>query len=74
MDIKTFHFEITDSTNQLARDYINGGGLLPALFTADEQTAGRGRLGRSFISNSENGLYMSIVLRPRISADKCACV
>ncbi len=62
MDIKTFHFEITDSTNQLARDYLNGGGLLPALFTTDEQTAGRGRLGRSFYSPKNSGLYMTLAI------------
>ncbi len=62
MNINTFHFEITDSTNQLARDYVNEGGKLPALFTADEQTAGRGRLGRSFYSPKNSGLYMTLAI------------
>ena len=62
MDIKIFHFEVTDSTNRLARDYVNGGGTLPALFTADEQTKGRGRLGRSFYSPKNSGLYMTLAI------------
>ncbi len=62
MNINTFHFDTTDSTNRLARDYVNEGGKLPALFTADEQTAGRGRLGRSFYSPKNSGLYMTLAL------------
>src|SRR5262249_50962387 len=38
-----------------------------ALILAESQTAGRGRLGRSWHSESENGLYFSIVLRPKLS-------
>lgn len=62
MNINSFHFEVTDSTNLLARDYVNGGGTLPALFTADEQTKGRGRLGRSFYSPKNSGLYMTLAI------------
>ncbi len=32
--------------------------------TADQQTAGRGRLGRSWLSKPNQGLYLSLVLRP----------
>ena len=37
-------------------------------FIAGEQTAGRGRLGRSFYSPSGSGLYLSLLLRPHMSA------
>lgn len=40
---------------------------------AKRQTKGRGRRGRSFLS-PEGGLYMSILLRPEISADKLSLV
>ncbi len=54
--------EETDSTNsylkQCAEQKREG-----AVVIAKTQTAGRGRLGRSFIS-PENGLYMSILLKP----------
>ena len=33
---------------------------------ADEQTAGQGRLGRSWHSESDSGLYFTVILRPRI--------
>lgn len=37
---------------------------------AGEQTAGRGRMGRSFYSPADSGLYMSLLLRPRIAAQE----
>ncbi len=37
---------------------------------AEEQTGGRGRLGRSFASPAETGVYMSILLRPKLPTDK----
>lgn len=37
---------------------------LPALIVADEQTAGRGRSGRSFFSPGGMGIYMSYVFHP----------
>lgn len=36
---------------------------------ADEQTAGRGRLGRTFHSPAREGVYMSILLKPQFSLD-----
>ena len=36
---------------------------------AGSQTAGRGRLGRSFYSPEGTGLYMSILLRPKLTAE-----
>lgn len=36
---------------------------------AEEQTAGRGRLGRSFYSPAGSGLYLSVLLRPARPAD-----
>ena len=60
------HFALTDSTNRVALDWHdapNG-----ALVTANEQSAGRGRLGRSWQSPAGKGLYFSLVLRPDESA------
>lgn len=37
---------------------------------ANEQTAGRGRMGRSFYSPADSGIYMSVLLRPQLSAEK----
>lgn len=52
-----------DSTNSEARRWAQSGGKTPALFVADRQTAGRGRLGRSFYSPSETGIYMTLLVR-----------
>lgn len=61
-DFAVFTFDITDSTNLRAKEYIVSKGSLPALFIANEQTAGRGRLGRSFYSPKNSGLYMTLAL------------
>ncbi len=60
--LSVFRYKTTESTNTLARDYIKNGGRLPALFTAKEQTAGRGRRGKSFYSPKDSGLYMSLAI------------
>ena len=66
---KIFFYKSTDSTNERARKYpaertydleMNGTGFPSELFIADEQTVGRGRVGRKFVSNSGAGLYMSV--------------
>ena len=58
------------STNDIAKNLAIKGEAHGSLVIAKSQTNGRGRMGRSFISSSENGLYFSFILRPRISADK----
>ena len=58
--IEIIEFEQADSTNKLAREH---GDHLCAV-VAVRQSAGRGRMGRSFFS-PEGGLYMSVILDPR---------
>lgn len=56
----------TDSTNtRMKRDYAMHRAEGFTLF-AERQTAGRGRLGRSFLS-PEGGLYMTVLLRPKLA-------
>lgn len=52
----------TDSTSSEARRYALSGGAAPALFIADSQSGGRGRVGRSFYSPSGTGIYTSLLL------------
>lgn len=62
-----FIYGITDSTNQRAKEHaaeLKGEFDYDALFIAAEQTAGRGRRGRSFLSDSGRGLYFSYLFRP----------
>lgn len=49
-----------DSTNNYAKENISKL-LLPSLITAEMQTAGRGRQGKSFYSPDKTGLYMTLV-------------
>ena len=58
-----------DSTNTQAKLAAESGVVGRAIFAASEQTAGRGRLGRSFTSNKDKGLYLSILLSEDLPAD-----
>lgn len=61
-NIFLYSFDSVDSTNSLARRMIlSGEAKAPALFVADGQTGGRGRMGRSFYSPSDTGIYMTLV-------------
>lgn len=57
-----------ESTNDLARQAARRGAREGLAILADEQTAGRGRLGRRWISPPGVNLYCSVVLRPDIPA------
>lgn len=61
-------FDVTDSTNNVAKE--SHVGLKPLMVVADRQTAGRGRLGRSFASPGGSGIYMTLALRPTFDLDK----
>ena len=56
-------FETLDSTNAYAKQFALSADRRDALIVAKQQTAGRGRMGRSFYSPSETGIYFSILLR-----------
>lgn len=58
------HFDVTESTNQIAFDLGRAGAPAGTTVIAESQTAGRGRLGRSFFSPPHLNLYTSILLRP----------
>ena len=59
----------TESTNEYAKTLaVNGAEEKTSVF-ALEQSKGKGRMGRSFVSN-KGGLYFSVILRPRLSANE----
>lgn len=61
---QVFTFDVTDSTNHQAKKLVlEGSAKHGSLVFANQQTAGRGRLGRDFHS-PQNGIYLSIVVRP----------
>ena len=59
--------ETVDSTNNLAKRQALQGAPDGAIYLADEQTGGKGRLGRSFVSPPGCGIYLSVLLRPDCS-------
>lgn len=63
-------FESIDSTNSFLKRAAAEGAPNGAVAVADEQTAGRGRRGRSFSSGAGRGVYLSALLRPRLSPKK----
>jgi len=54
----------TSSTNDVAREHARKGARSGFLVAASRQTAGRGRLGRTWESPPDRGLYVSLLLRP----------
>jgi BirA family biotin operon repressor/biotin-[acetyl-CoA-carboxylase] ligase len=63
------HFEVIDSTNSAAMQWaLDQKSPAPhgAVVTADEQTAGRGRRGRDWVSPAGKGVYVSAIWRPQI--------
>ncbi len=59
-----------DSTNNYAKTLAQQGAKEGTIIISEEQTAGKGRLGRKFYSPSSSGIYMSIVVRPKMSIQK----
>ena len=63
-------YEEATSSNDIAKQLAQNGAAEGTVVVVKSQTNGKGRLGRSFISKSEGGLYFTVVLRPKIPADK----
>ncbi len=57
------HLNLIDSTNQRARELAVAGAPHGTLVTASEQSAGRGRQGRTWIAPPGSSILMSLVLR-----------
>lgn len=64
-----FH-ETLDSTNRLARDLARQGAPEGTLVIAEEQTLGRGRRGRTWLSPGRENLLFSLVVRPPFPPDQ----
>ncbi|MFT4048592.1 MAG: biotin--[acetyl-CoA-carboxylase] ligase [Solirubrobacterales bacterium] len=58
------HLEVVDSTNAYAKEQAQLGAGHGTTITADSQTAGRGRQGRSWVAPPGSALLMSVILRP----------
>ena len=59
-------YKEVDSTNEEAKKLAREGEVENLVVLAESQTAGKGRRGRSFYSQGPEGLYMSLLLRPKM--------
>ncbi len=65
-------FQETDSTNIQCGKLAQEGWPEGTLVVAESQTAGKGRRGRTWVSPEGTGIWMSLLLRPEIPADKAS--
>ena len=63
LDVRVF--AELDSTNTEAKRQIARGIQKPLLIVAESQSAGRGRMGRSFYSPAKSGVYFSLLFQSR---------
>ena len=68
MQITLLNFDTLDSTNTEALKHARLGADEGLCIIAAEQTSGRGRHGRTWVSEKDAGLYFSIILRPKFEA------
>jgi BirA family biotin operon repressor/biotin-[acetyl-CoA-carboxylase] ligase len=61
-----YHFFKVGSTNDVALELGHAGAPHGTVVIAEEQTAARGRLGRSWHSEKASGIYVSVLLRPSL--------
>lgn len=67
-------FETVDSTNRYLLDCAAQGAPDGVVAVADEQTAGRGRLGRSWVAPPGGALLVSVLLRPSLPVERLQIV
>lgn len=61
-----------DSTNEECKRRVVE--KTPLLVVAREQTSGKGRMGRSFLSQKDSGLYMSLMLKAKSDISDTVCI
>ena len=69
-----YTYKILESTNKTAKQKAFEGAPNGTIVIAEEQSHGRGRLGRTFFSPANTGLYMSFILRPDFDTSKSLLV
>lgn len=63
-------YEQIDSTNIRAKNWSQEGAKEGSLVIAEMQNAGRGRMGRHWLSPKGEGIWMSLIVRPCIDIEK----
>lgn len=67
---RLIYLDQIDSTNTYAKKLAAAGACHGTVVIAGSQTAGRGRMGRSFHSPEGKGIYLSVILRPHSAASE----
>jgi BirA family biotin operon repressor/biotin-[acetyl-CoA-carboxylase] ligase len=63
-------YKKVDSTNDIAYRLAEKGVKEGTIILAEEQSKGKGRHGRNWVSPSKGGIYMSCILRPKIAPNE----
>ena len=72
--MKILRFDSLPSTNDLAKEMAREGAEEGTVVTALEQTAGRGRMDRTWSSPRGEGLYVSLILRPAVEPRRISVI
>ena len=67
---EVYCFQETGSTQMIARRLADGGAREGTVVSSEEQTKGKGRMGRSWLSPRGKGIWISVILRPPISPER----
>ena len=65
-----FHYDAIGSTNEKAYELAESGVPEGTIVAAEEQSRGKGRMGRVWASPRGGGIYVSLVLRPDVEMDE----
>ncbi len=68
------YFSQIDSTNQYAKRIAEEGAPDGTLIIADEQTAGKGRSGRHWVTPPGEAIAFTLILRPKLATDRISMV
>lgn len=66
------YLQNVDSTNDYAKKMAMDGGVHGLVVSAEEQSGGKGRRGRSWVTPAQTAIAMSMVLRPDMRPDKAS--
>ena len=67
-----YYYDSIDSTNTKAKELAEDGHPSGTLVVADQQTAGKGRRGRSWESPTGTGIFMTLMLKPEINPNNAS--
>lgn len=69
---EVLYFDTIDSTNTKAQELAEKGYQSGTLVVADKQESGKGRRGRSWVSPSSTGIFMTLMIKPDINPNNAS--